>query len=80
MDAATNTPLRASIRKLSTVRVYAKLAAQTKVIDPTEATLIRNVAGYGGTEGKQQTKSAKAPVSPGTAARKRSMFRWLLTR
>lgn len=41
-------------RKLSTVRVYAKLAAQAKVIDATEATLIRGVAGYGGTEGKRQ--------------------------
>lgn len=41
-------------RKLSTVRVYAKLAAQAKAIDATEATLIRGVAGYGGTEGKRQ--------------------------
>ncbi len=41
-------------RKLSTVRVYAKLAAQAKVIVSTEATLIRGVAGYGGAEGKRQ--------------------------
>jgi integrase len=41
-------------RKLSTVRVYAKLAAQAKVIDSTEATLIRGVSGYGSTEGKRQ--------------------------
>ena len=41
-------------RKLSTVRVYAKLAAQAGVIAATDATLIRGVAGYGGTEGKRQ--------------------------
>jgi integrase len=46
-------------RKLSTVRVYAKLAAQAKVIDSTEATLIRGVAGYGGTEGKRQDEKRK---------------------
>ena len=41
-------------RKLSTVRVYARLAAQAGVIAATDATLIRGVAGYGGTEGKRQ--------------------------
>lgn len=43
-------------RKLSTVRVYAGLAAQAKVIDSTESTLIRGVKGYGGTEGRRQDK------------------------
>lgn len=53
-------------RKLSTVRVYAKLAAQAKVIDSTESTLIRGVSGYGGTEGKRADEKRTAA---GTATR-----------
>lgn len=40
-------------RKLSTVKVYAKLAAQAGVIDRAEAAMIRTVAGHGTTEGKR---------------------------
>lgn len=43
-------------RKLSTVRVYAKLAGDAKVIGQDETTLIRGVRGYGGKEGKEQNK------------------------
>lgn len=40
-------------RKLSTVKVYAKLAAQAGAIGTQEAALIRTVSGYGGTAGKR---------------------------
>lgn len=59
-------------RKLSTVRVYAKLAAQAKVIDATEATLIRGVTGYGGTEGKRQDEKRTAAEQATRTGRKKS--------
>ena len=59
VDAAAWLLIASCNRKLSTVRVYAKLAAQAKVIDATEATLIRGVAGYGGKEGKRQDEQRK---------------------
>lgn len=40
-------------RKLSTVRVYAKMAMQAGVIDTTDGALIRTVGSYGGKEGKR---------------------------
>ena len=40
-------------RKLSTVKVYAKLAAQAGTVDGQEAALIRSVSGYGRKEGKK---------------------------
>lgn len=40
-------------RKLSTVKVYVKLAAQSGAVPATEATLIKAVSGYGSTEGKR---------------------------
>lgn len=40
-------------RKLSSVKVYAKLAAQAGVIAPAEAAMIRTVTGHGKTEGKR---------------------------
>lgn len=46
-------------RKLSTVRVYAKLAGDAKVIDTDETTLIRGVRGYGGKEGKRVDERRK---------------------
>jgi integrase len=39
--------------RLSAVKVYARLAAKAGVISPTEAALIREVRGYGATEGKR---------------------------
>ncbi len=40
-------------RKLSTTKVYAKLAGKAGVIDAEESTLIRNVSGYSLKEGKR---------------------------
>lgn len=40
-------------RKLSTVKVYTKLAAQAGAIDAQESALIRTVGGYGGKEAKR---------------------------
>jgi integrase len=40
-------------RKLSTVKIYAKLAAQSNVISADELALIRNVSGYSVKEGKR---------------------------
>lgn len=40
-------------RKLSTVKVYAKMAAQAGAIDAQDAALIRSVGGYGGKEAKR---------------------------
>ena len=40
-------------RKLSTVKVYAKLAAQAGTIGADDAALIRTVTGYGRKEGKK---------------------------
>ena len=40
-------------RKLSTVKVYAKLAAQAGVITPAESAMIRSIVGHGATEGKR---------------------------
>lgn len=53
-------------RKLSTVRVYAKLAAAAGVIAADESTLIAGVAGYSGKEGKRQDEERAAA---GTATR-----------
>lgn len=39
--------------RLSAVKVYVRLAAKAGVISPTEHALIREVRGYGGTEGKR---------------------------
>lgn len=39
--------------RLSAVKVYARLAAKAGVIPPAEAALIREVRGYGATEGKR---------------------------
>jgi integrase len=39
--------------RLSAVKVYARLAAKAEAISPTEAVLIRDVRGYGTTEGKR---------------------------
>ncbi len=39
--------------RLSAVKVYARLAAKAGVIPPTELALIREVRGYGNTEGKR---------------------------
>ncbi len=57
-------------RKLSTVKVYVKLAAQSGAVSPTEATLIKAVSGYGSTEGKRidERRSARK------GTRKRSMY------
>lgn len=56
-------------RKLSTIKVYAKLAAKAGTIDPAELAMIRNVSGYSHREGKRvdqrrgQTRvSTKKPV------------------
>lgn len=58
-------------RKLSTVRVYAKLAGQAHVISADESTLIRGVAGYGGKEGKRQDEErAAAGQATRTGAKK----------
>lgn len=58
-------------RKLSTVRVYAKLAAQAKVIGADESTLIRGVKGYGGKEGKRQDdERVAADTATRTGAKK----------
>ena len=46
-------------RKLSTVRVYAKLAGDAEVISTDETTLIRSVRGYGGKEGKRVDERRK---------------------
>lgn len=40
-------------RHLSTVKVYAKLAAQAGAISAQDAAMLRTVTGYGGTEGKR---------------------------
>ncbi|MCB9160015.1 MAG: tyrosine-type recombinase/integrase [Caldilineaceae bacterium] len=40
-------------RKLSTVKVYAKLATKAGAIDPAELAMIRNVGGYSRREGKR---------------------------
>lgn len=40
-------------RKLSTLKMYCKLAMQAGTIDPHELTLIRSVSGYGKKEGKR---------------------------
>ncbi|MBI3960251.1 MAG: site-specific integrase [Chloroflexi bacterium] len=40
-------------RKLSSVKVYAKLAAQAGALTAEDAALIRSVSGYGGKEGKR---------------------------
>jgi integrase len=42
--------------RLSAVKVYARLATKAGVIPPTEAALIREVRGYGATEGKRVDK------------------------
>ena len=42
--------------RLSAVKVYARLATKAGVIPPTEAALIREVRGYGATEGKRLDK------------------------
>ncbi|MCB8944441.1 MAG: site-specific integrase [Ardenticatenaceae bacterium] len=39
--------------RLSAVKVYTRLAAKAGIIPPTEQALIREVRGYGGTEGKR---------------------------
>jgi len=39
--------------RMSAVKVYARLAAKAGVIPPTEQALIREVRGYGRTEGKR---------------------------
>jgi len=43
--------------RLSAVKVYARLATKAGVIPPTEAALIREVRGYGSTEGKRVDKA-----------------------
>lgn len=43
--------------RLSAVKVYARLAAKAGTIPPTEAALIRDVRGYGTTEGKRVDKT-----------------------
>jgi integrase len=43
--------------RLSAVKVYARLATKAGVISPTEAALIREVRGYGATEGKWVDKA-----------------------
>jgi integrase len=42
--------------RLSAVKVYTRLATKAGVISPTEAALIRDVRGYGTTEGKRVDK------------------------
>lgn len=54
-------------RKLSTVRVYAKLAGDAKVIGTAETTLIRGVRGHGGTGGRRVDEQRK---EEGQATRK----------
>jgi hypothetical protein len=39
--------------RLSAIKVYARLAAKAEAISPKEAVLIRDVRGYGTTEGKR---------------------------
>lgn len=43
--------------RLSAVKVYARLATKAGVVPPTEAALIREVRGYGATEGKRVDKA-----------------------
>lgn len=58
-------------RKLSTVRVYAKMAMQAGAIDAEDGALIRTVTGYGGKESKRiDEKRAEAGVKTRKGSKK----------
>ena len=58
-------------RKLSTVKVYAKLATQAGAIDAQDGALIRTVTGYGRKEGKKvDDKRAEAGTATRTSHKK----------